>query len=553
MTEYAAGLFKGSKLTPPPLQALPVEWLSEEQWRRALSQLRPGKAVPHGQPSIASWREDGNTFSVQLADISQKALCGPEPFVPAGWCTVQLPWLPKPPKPPTKPQHLRSVGLTPADSKAFLLLLKERLSEQVFLTLGDTPQFAYRKGVDTSNAILRATSHCREVRALLQRSRQDHTARIAGTPCCRLAGGMMASVDLAKAFDTVPHGEIQCALEELGVDSRLIAVVVRVHTQTQCLIRQAGREAMAEMTRGLRQGCPLAPVLYAAWTARLCRLLDAKLGAGWCVEHASIFADDTLGFWEISSVGDFRKALQEFSCLLGILRDLGLDVNLEKSGALVSLTGADKRSVLSAHSCMWRDKYQLRIPCVGGSLYIPIVEEISYLGVILNYAGYEQATLKHRLGKANQRFGQLSKVLRTNSSFGSSGRRRVYVACVWSSMRYGLVAVGLTQSTYNELVSALSLHLRKVLRVHEKGVTNLQVLERAGIDPHDELLQAAERLSARLEYDPRTPSTGVRAETKTFTYRVLFFAYHYQPRDLQALSTWSSRNVGPLLWTALFA
>ena len=305
LTEYARGLFKGS---PPPLQALPAEWLSEDQWQRALTQLRPGKAVPNGQPAIASWREDGKTFSVKLADNFQRALCGPELFVPAGWCTVQLAWLPKPPKPPTKPQHLRSVGLTPGDSKAFLLLLKERLSEQVFHALGDTPQFAYRKGVDTSNAILRATSHCREVRALLQRSRQDYAARVAGAPCCRLAGGMMASVDLAKAFDTVPHSEIQCALEELEVDSRLSAVVVRVQTQTQCLIRQAGREAMAEMTRGLRQGCPLAPVLYASWTARLCRLLDAKLGAGWCMTHAIIFADDTLGFWERRSAGDLRKA-----------------------------------------------------------------------------------------------------------------------------------------------------------------------------------------------------------------------------------------------------
>ena len=115
--------------------------------------------------------------------------------------------------------------------------------------------------------------------------------------------------------------------------------------------------------------------------------------------------------------------------MLRILRDLGLDVNLEKSGVLLSLTGTDKRSVLSAYSCMWKDKYQLRVPCVEGSLYIPIVEEIAYLGVILNYAGYEQATLRHRIGKANQRFGQLSKVLRTNSSFGPNGRRRVYVAC----------------------------------------------------------------------------------------------------------------------------
>ena len=202
-------------------------------------------------------------FSERLSEISKLALCTSRPHVPVGWCSVQLAWLPKPPKPPTQPKHLRSVGLTPGDSKAFLLVLKEQLSESVYAALGDTPQFAYRKGMDTSNAILRAARHCNGVRTALQQNRQDHTSRVAGAPKCRLAGGMAVSLDLAKAFDSVPRIEIQRSLEELQIDDRLIAVVMRVHTQTQCRIRQAGREAVTIMTRGLRQGCPLAPVLYA--------------------------------------------------------------------------------------------------------------------------------------------------------------------------------------------------------------------------------------------------------------------------------------------------
>ena len=124
----------------------------------ALRQLKKGKSVPNGQPPIESWIQDSYVFANRLSVISQRALCGPCPFVPVGWCSVQLAWLPKPPKPPTKPQNLRSVGLTPGDSKAFLMLLKERLSEHVYAALGDTPQFACRKGVDTSNAILRQRS-----------------------------------------------------------------------------------------------------------------------------------------------------------------------------------------------------------------------------------------------------------------------------------------------------------------------------------------------------------------------------------------------------------
>ena len=360
LARYASKLFGGEHYKPPPLQP-PGDWLEEWRWRQALKELKAGKAVPRGQPPIAA-----------SSEISKRALCGLDPHVPVGWCSVQLAWLPKPPKPPTLPQHLRSVGLTPGDSKAFLLVLKEQLSDSVFAALGDTPQSAYRKGMDTHAAILRATQRCHVAREVLQRRRLDHTSRVAGVPRCRLAGGMVVSLDLAKAFDSVPRVEIQ-----LGVDMRLIAVVMRVHTQTQCIIRQAGREASTMMQRGLRQGCPLAPVLYAAWTSRLCRISDASLGDGWCNSHSSIFADDTLGYWDINSAGDMRKAIREVGCLFSVFRQLGLTVNIEKSGVMLSITGADKYAMLRACACQWKGKHQLRVPVEGGAFMFRSLQSCS--------------------------------------------------------------------------------------------------------------------------------------------------------------------------------
>ena len=77
-------------------------------------------------------------------------------------------------------------------------------------------------------------------------------------------------------------------------------------------------------------------------------------------------------------------------------------------------------------------------------------------------------------------------------------------------MRYGLIAVGLTQAAFNEVVSMLCIHLRKVLRVHVRGVSNKEVLCRAGIDPHSELLQASALLQDRLGMDVRTPEAKGR-------------------------------------------
>ena len=42
-----------------------------------------------------------------------------------------------------------------ADTKALMILLKEYASPHVTQSLEDTPQFAYRQGVSTADAILK--------------------------------------------------------------------------------------------------------------------------------------------------------------------------------------------------------------------------------------------------------------------------------------------------------------------------------------------------------------------------------------------------------------
>ena len=55
--------------------------------------------------------------------------------------------------------------------------------------------------------------------------------------------------------------------------------------------------------------------------------------------------------------------------------------------------------------------------------------------------------------------------------------------------------------------------------MHERGVSNLQVLGRAGIDPQSELLQATERLKERLELDSRS-SQAKRREVQQVDFNI---------------------------------
>ena len=339
LADYAAELFAGSSETVPFRSPLPAAWFTSDAWRWAIAQLRSGKAVPDGQPRIQVLKDHSAEMADQLAEIAVSSVCSSKPFVPLLWCDVELAWLPKPGKLPVAPKSLRSVGLTAADTKAFLVLLKKHATGPILESLWDIPQYAYRPHVDTYNAILHAVSHCRSVRAMQQSRQRDHTSRLLAAQPESFAGGLMISLDLAKAFDSVPHGELRAALTESGVEPALIECLLSLHQNTRCEIRHSGQSRTVDMGRGLRQGCPIAPILFSAWTARLCRILDASLGAGWSKAHLGIFADDTWGAWQAHQASHMRAAFKEVEFLLSVLQPLGVSINFEKSSLVISMQG----------------------------------------------------------------------------------------------------------------------------------------------------------------------------------------------------------------------
>ena len=143
------------------------------------------------------------------------------------------------------------------DSKAFLIVLRSAIAPYVEAVMHDQPQYAYRKGASTSDALMRAAGHCSTVRMLLQRHRNDQTSKLLGDASIPCAGGLMCGLDLQKAFDALPHSELYAAMIDAGVPDSLAATITQVHVQTRCVVRHGGEEREVCMTRGLRQGCPV--------------------------------------------------------------------------------------------------------------------------------------------------------------------------------------------------------------------------------------------------------------------------------------------------------
>ena len=291
-----------------------------------------------------------------------------------------------------------------ADSKAFLLVLRGHVEGCVRSSLFDTPQYSYRPGMDTNNAILRAVCHCRAVRQLPRQAIRNRTSRIMGALPPELHGGLLISLDMYKAFDSVPRKELFMAMLEANVEGNMARLIMQVHLQTIRRVRHAGQEGSCGMSRGLRQGCPIAPILYAAWSGRMCRKLMSKLGTRWCSTRLSMFADDVLGFWELPSIDSLKRAMSDLGIVLQTLQESGVTINAEKSAAILGLTGAKKARCMRAYAELAKQRLRLKVENLETVAHSPLVEVIPYLGVQLSYGLFESQTVQHRIDKAVARF-----------------------------------------------------------------------------------------------------------------------------------------------------
>ena len=488
LAAYARELFMAANSPRLPLLRIPAEILDIQRWHLAASKLKAEKAAPNATPPLRNWKQHSTRIVPILHAQAVHHLCRDTPQIPGEWTEVQLAWLAKPGKCPSKPSNLRTVGLMAGDTKMFMTVLKEAVQAEITKGLWDIPQFAYRKLASTTDALLRGSLHCIQVRALAGQVNTDVTARLLTGALPELQGGLMLSLDLAKAFDCMPFGVMYESLREVGVSDALSRLIVETHRQSVCIVRHCGHSEKVQMKRGLRQGCPLAPSVFTAWTIKLCRLL----GTEWCRTHTSLFADDVHGHWIIRTCQEFHEARARALKLIAALHRSGMKVNFDKSMAVLLLRGSAASGIKKRFVKWDRNRYVLVLgtdDCTGREVRLPVHDRMEYLGATLSYGAMEMQTVQSRAAKAWANYTKLRPLLRTASSFSTKQRLRVFRACIVPALLHGIIGVGITAASLRLIQSIFSRMLRKILRVHEHGIANHEVLRRADLAPADLLHQ----------------------------------------------------------------
>ena len=319
-----------------------------------------------------------------LKKMKAKSACGPE-----GWQTVQClkqtpaqglaavlnvflwqKWLPKElkesrtvlipkcPKAGTDASKYRPISITPALSRVYAKVVASRLQRL-------SPYDVRQKAFINEDGCFENLHTFRTVLDLSRKNRRELNV------CC---------LDLAKAFDSVPHDVIFDVLQKKGFTRGTQEVVKSFYTGATTKF-EVNREKSdtVRILRGVRQGCPLSPFLFNSVMDEVVAALNERRDFGVKVGSAHLvcmaFADDLILFgktkWELQTLLNDIEAM---------MANRGLKFNSGKCASLRLCPVRGRKSMKVSTEPEFQMNGEL-IPCIG------IDGFVRYLGLEISPEG----------------------------------------------------------------------------------------------------------------------------------------------------------------------
>ena len=214
-----------------------------KELREALNQLKRGKAA--GPDKIIG--EYLKIFARTHENITLKLVnvIFSERFYPSQWATNFLKPIYK--KGSTSdPENFRGLAIGSAFAKLFSFILLNRLVKIIDLKKLISPkQIGFMKGMRTSD-------HIFFLQTVIEKIVKKNKKKL-----------FVVFIDFKKAYDTVDRNILMKRLKQLGINGIYLRNIVAMYTKTEyCIKLKNGYTRPINSNLGLKQGCPLSPMLF---------------------------------------------------------------------------------------------------------------------------------------------------------------------------------------------------------------------------------------------------------------------------------------------------
>lgn len=301
----------------------------------------------------------------------------------------------------------------------------------------------------------------------------------------------------------VPRRPLFDFISQLPVNQCLVQLLTAWHDNTTYVVTQGQTEQAVRTTRGVRQGCRSAPILWSCCTLDLFYRLSNKVDALWVQKCLTAFADDLHCCETFYSESQLQAALHRIGILLDTLEDLGISLSLSKSLVIIQICGTNKREVTKRTVKIGSDGPYILIPRIQGEpTKLPVKMSATYLGVQVGYKLFETNTVHHRLQSARTTFSRLRRWLCARQ-IPMKARIQMWKSCVLSTMLYGIYAVGFTLPDVLQLQHCIFNMYRKIVGDHSYITrnTHYQILQQFALEhPLQLILNAGHQLRHTLSH-----------------------------------------------------
>ena len=412
--------------------------ISVEEIEDALGKMKRHKApgadgIPADLLKLAGLGED-NSFLCTIHRLINYAFR--QSVIPEAWCKSVVIAIPKKGD-PMDMNNYRGISLMNTVLKLLMIVLSGRLNN------------AFEAGglFSQAQAGFRKSEECMtQVACLLELCRRR---QLENRPT------YLTFVDLKKAYDTVPHEALMAKLHFYGVRGRTLSFIRELYRRSSIVVRCGdGMTEPVPLKRGVRQGCPLSPVLFNVFINDILNDADAfgiPLGARRI--PGLLFADDL-----VCLAPNRRKMRRMHAHLTTWLIGNEMSVGIKKCGAMV--IGRDHER-LSSRPDRWTLEGQ----------QIPIVEEYTYLGINFHRDLSTSSMMRGRLQGARKLVRAMAPFM-LKTSIPLPMKVAVIKAVVHPRLLYGAEVYGMNKRVTSAMQTYLNQVCRLAIGLHRSSIVS---------------------------------------------------------------------------------